>query len=237
MRIYAVLLMLSVGLLVNVGGSMAFAQDDNKPVATDKLPAPSFSDLQPKDRPYLVGPFDKLTIDVFGSPDLSNKDVQVDASGRIAFPLVGVIEAGGKAPEEIASAIAEKLRGRFLRNPQVSVNLKEIVSQRVTIGGEVKKPGVYPVLGRMTLLTAIATAEGWTDYSSKGNVVIFRVADGQKYAAVFNVRAIEAGRYADPEVFPTDVVMVGDTQSRKIWKDFLSAAPLIAPVIYILGRN
>lgn len=237
MRFYAALLLISAGLLGNIGGSAAFAQSDEKPVVTDKLPAPSFTDLQPTDRPYRVGPFDRLVIDVFGSPDLSDKEVQVDASGRIAFPLVGVIEAGGKAPEEIAGMIADKLRGRFLRNPQVSVNLKEIVSQRVTIGGEVKKPGVYPILGRMTLLTAIATAEGWTDYSNKGNVVIFRVADGQKYAAVFNVKAIEAGRYSDPEVFPTDVVMVGDTQSRKIWKDFLSAAPLIAPVIYILGRN
>ena len=48
------------------------------------------------------------------------------------------------------------------------MNLKEIFSQTVTIGGEVKKAGVYPIVGRMTLLTAIASAEGWTEYSQKG---------------------------------------------------------------------
>lgn len=207
------------------------------PQLTDRLPVPSYADLQTSDRPYQVGPFDKLVIDVFGSEALSNKEVQVDASGRIAFPLIGSLEVGGKTPDQISTLIADALRGRFVRNPQVAVNLKEIVSQRITIGGEVKKPGVYPILGRMTLLTAIATAEGWTDFSNKGNVVVFRVSDGKKYAAVYNVKAIEKGRYEDPEIFATDVVMVGDSQGRKIWKDFLSASPLLAPVIYILGRN
>ncbi|MFM7028550.1 MAG: polysaccharide biosynthesis/export family protein [Chakrabartia sp.] len=237
MRSFAALLLVATSLAAATVSTAAFGQSEAAPVVTDKLPAPSFADLEGSDRPYHVGPFDRLTIDVFGSDALSNKEVQVDASGRFGFPLIGTLEVGGKTPEEIAALIADQLRGRYIRNPQVSVNLKEVVSQRVTIGGEVKKPGVYPVLGRMTLLTAIATAEGWTDFSNKGNVVIFRIADGKKYAAVYNVKAIERGRYDDPEIFATDVVMVGDSQGRKIWKDFLSSAPLLAPVIYLLGRN
>lgn len=201
-------------------------------VTDSSLPKPGLDDLQASDRPYRVGPFDKLTIDVFGSPELSSREIQVDASGRITFPLIGTTEVAGKTPGEIGTEMQNRFRGRFIRNPQVTVNLKEIVSQTVTIGGEVKKPGVYPIVGKMTLLTALASAEGWTDISNKGNVVVFRTVGKVNYAAVYNVKAIERGTYNDPEIYANDIVMVGESQSRKIWKDVLGASPLLAPLIY-----
>lgn len=210
---------------------------DLEMVKTDSLPTPSVADMQASDRPYRVGPFDKLTIDVFGSEELSNKEVQVDASGRITFPLIGTIAVAGSTPGEISTKMQDLLRGRYIRDPQVSVNLKEIVSQTLTIGGEVKKPGVYPIVGRMTLMTAIASAQGWTDISRKGEVVVFRTVNGKNYAAVYNVKAIERGNYSDPELFSSDVVMVGESQSRKIWKDFLGTSPLIAPIIYLIANK
>ena len=200
------------------------------------LPNPTIEDMQASSRPYRVGPFDKLIVDVFGSEDLSAKELQIDASGRITFPLVGTLAVAGLTPGEVGRLIENLLRGRFIKNPHVSVNLKEIFSQTVTIGGEVKKPGVYPIVGKMTLMTAIASAEGWTDTSSRVDVVVFRSVKGQNFAAVYNVKAIQKGHYSDPEIFASDVVMVGDSQSRKIWKDFLGAAPLLAPLIYILGQ-
>lgn len=203
-------------------------------LSNSSMPAPGQADLQASSRPYRVGPFDKLTIDVFGSPELSNREVQVDASGRITFPLIGTIETAGKTPGEIGFEMEGLFRGRFIRNPQVSVNLKEIVSQTVTIGGEVKKPGVYPIVGKMTLMTAIASSEGWTDISNKGNVMVFRTVGKTDYAAVYNVKAIERGNYADPEIFANDVIMVGESQGRKIWKDFLNTTPLLSPLIYQL---
>lgn len=199
-----------------------------------ELPPPTLNDLAASNRPYRVGPFDKLMIDVFGSEELSKKEVQVDASGRITFPLIGTVEVAGKTPGEIGMMMQDRFRGRFIRDPQISVNLKEIVSQTVTIGGEVKKPGVYPIVGEMTLMTAIASAEGWTDIANKGEVVVFRKVGGKEYAAIYNVKAIEKGRYADPDIYASDVVMVGDSQARKIWKDVLMASPLLAPIIYIL---
>ncbi len=186
-------------------------------VTDSSLPKPGLDDLQASDRPYRVGPFDKLTIDVFGSPELSSREIQVDASGRITFPLIGTTEVAGKTPGEIGTEMQNRFRGRFIHNPQVTVNLKEIVSQTVTIGGEVRKPGVYPIVGKMTLLTAIASAEGWTDVSNKGNVVVFRTVGKTDYAAVYNVKAIERGNYADPEIFANDIVMIGESQSRKLW--------------------
>lgn len=221
--------------LTGCAGTSTFGgASDLTMVPGDRLPEPTIADLEASTRPYRVGPFDKLTIDVFGSEELSEKEVQVDASGRITFPLIGTLEVSGKTPGEIGEAMQDRFRGRFIRDPQITVNLKEIVSQTVTIGGEVKKPGVYPIVGQMTLMTAIASAEGWTDVASKGEVVIFRRSGGRDFAAIYNVKAIEQGRYRDPEVYASDVVMVGDSQSRKIWKDVLGASPLLAPVIYLL---
>ena len=206
-------------------------------VAGEALPEPTAADLSANERPYRVGPFDVLTIDVFGSEELSKKEVQVDASGRMTFPLIGTLEVAGKTPGEVGELMADRFRGRYIRDPQVTVNLKEIFSQTVTISGEVKKAGIYPIVGRMTLMTAIASAEGWTEFSKKGEVVVLRTVGGKDYAALYDVRAIEKGRYADPEIFASDVVIVGNSNSRRIFRDFLAATPLLAPVVLLLDRN
>lgn len=206
-------------------------------VAGDNLPPPTVADLSANERPYRVGPFDVLRIDVFGSEELSAKELRVDGSGRINFPLIGTMEVAGKTPEEISDMMADRFRGRYIRNPQVTVNVREIVSQTVTISGEVKKAGVYPVIGRMTLIKAIASAEGWTEFSQKGEVVVLRTVNGQEYAALYDMRAIERGRYADPEIYANDVVVVGNSESRRIFRDILTASPLIAPVFLLLNNN
>lgn len=206
-------------------------------VEGNSLPEPTVADLSANERAYRVGPFDVLNVDVFGSEELSKKEIQVDASGRITFPLIGTLEVAGKTPGEVGDLMAERFRGRFIRDPQVTVNLKEIFSQTVTISGEVKKAGVYPIVGKMTLMTAIASAEGWTEFSKKGEVVVLRTVEGQDYAALYDVRAIEKGQYKDPEIFASDVVIVGNSNSRRIFRDFLAASPLLAPIIILLDRN
>lgn len=220
------------------GGSAPIGGASDLTVMTgDSLPPPTLADLAASERPYRVGPFDKLVVDVFGSEELSEKEIQVDASGRMSFPLIGTVAVAGKTPGEIEETLEGLFRGRFIKNPQITVNLKEIVSQTVTIGGEVEEPGVYPVVGKMTLMRAVATAKGTTEFSKKDEVVIFRTVNGSEYAALYDMRAIQRGNYADPEVFANDVVMVGESTSRRIFKDFLGAAPLIAPVIYLLNNR
>ena len=200
-------------------------------VQAQTLPPPEISDLAAQERPYRVGPFDKLSIDVFGIEELRDREFQIDASGRLSFPLAGTIEASGKTPLEIEENIESRLRGRFVRNPQVTVNLKETVSQVVTVSGEVKKPGMFPVVGRMTLMRAIAAAEGTTEFAKKKEVVVFRTIGGVNYAALYDLRAIERGNYADPDIYANDVITVGDSPARRIFRDFLNASPLIAPLI------
>lgn len=200
-------------------------------VVNGELPPPDATSVA--SRPYFIGPFDKLHIDVFGIDALSDKEVQVDASGSMSFPLIGTLDISGKTPSEVATLIEERLRGQYIRNPQVTVNLKETVSQVMTIEGEVREPGLYPVVGRMTLLRAVATAKGTTEFTNPRDVVVFRTAGGQKYAALYDLGAIRNGVYSDPEVFANDIVMVGESRGRRLFKDMLSIAPLLTTPLII----
>ena len=229
---------LSIAVAGCAGRTPALTGGDSVKIAElGNLPEPTRRDLSSASRPYLIGPFDKLRIDVFGAPDLSRDEVQADASGRISVPLIGVLEAAGKTPQELAALIATRLRSNYVRNPQVTVNLKETVSQVVTVDGEVREPGLYPVFGKMTLMRTVATAKGATEFAQLGNVVVFRTVEGQRYAALYNLRQIRQGAYDDPEIFANDIVVVGDNQARRIFRDALAAVPaLVSPLFVLLSR-
>jgi polysaccharide export outer membrane protein len=205
-------------------------------LAATELPPPAGVDASAAERAYRVGAFDKLAINVFGVPELS-QTIQIDAGGRIAFPLAGTITVAGKTPDEIATEIATRLRGRYVRDPQVSVNLEETVSQVVTVDGQVAQPGLYPVVGRMTLMRAIATARGVTEFARLEDVVIFRSVGDREMAALYNLGAIRRGSYPDPEIFAGDIVVVGDSPARRLFRDVLQASPLfLTPIIAVLQR-
>ncbi|WP_299195654.1 polysaccharide biosynthesis/export family protein [uncultured Erythrobacter sp.] len=207
-------------------------------VTATQLPPPAAGEANFAARPYLVGPFDKLVIDVFGIEELSGREVQIDASGRASFPLVGSFEAAGKTPRQIESELAAALAGQYIRDPQVTVNLEETVSQVVTVDGQVREPGLYPVIGRMTLMQGVATASGLTEFAKVDDVVIFREAGGQRYAALYNLGAIRRGIYGDPEIYAGDIVVVGESHSRRMFRDILAATPLLtAPIIALLQNN
>jgi polysaccharide export outer membrane protein len=202
------------------------------------LPPPARQDATMDVRSYTVGPFDKLVIDVFGIEDLSRREVQTDAGARFSFPLAGIVDAGGLTPQEIERLLEDRLRGRYVRNPQVTVNLKETGSQLVTVDGQVREPGLYPVVGRMTLMRAIATAKGLADFAKLDDVVVFRTVEGRKMAGLYNLKLIRRGVYEDPEIYANDVVVVGDSNARRLFKDVLQAAPLITtPLILFLQRQ
>lgn len=203
-------------------------------VAQGSLPPPTDADLYAATRPYKIGPFDTLTINIFGIQELSEMEVQTDASGRIAFPLAGSIEAAGHTPAEVADILRANLIRAHIRDPQVTVNLKETVSQVVTVDGEVREPGLYPAIGDMTLMRAIATAKGTTELAKTSNVIVFRTVEGQKMAALYNLSAIRKGLYPDPELYPNDVVVVSDSQARRLFRDALGLLPALTYVVVSL---
>lgn len=198
------------------------------------LPAPDRNDLTAADRPSLIGPLDTIQVDVFNVPDLS-REMQVDASGRISMPLAGTIDARGKTAGELAQAIEAALRARYVRAPEVTVNIKSSVSQVVTVDGQVVEPGLYPVTNQMTLLRVIASAKGLSEFARQDDVVILRTVEGRKMAGLYNIAAIRRGAYDDPAVYANDVVIVGDSPQRRLFRDFVSLAPLLAaPLIAIV---
>jgi polysaccharide export outer membrane protein len=225
-------------LLASCGGRPVIGGDPHLSVVSGtEMPTPQRFDAMANAVPYYIGPFDRLVIDVFGIDDLSQREFQVDASGRLSFPLAGIIDAKGKTPGELEHVLADRLKLAHLRNPQVTVNLKEAVSRVITVEGQVKKPGMYPVVGRMTLMGAVAKAEGTDEYARLDDVVVFRTVDGKRYAALYNLKAIRHGAYPDPDVYASDVVMVGESTGRRLFKDILSTTPaLVTPLVIALDR-
>lgn len=223
-------------LVVGCAGKPPLGSSDIQVLSGSELPVPTRLDLAAKSRPYLIGPFDKLAIDVFGVEELK-REVQIDASGRLSFPLIGVLDAAGRTPDEVASEIESRLRGQFVRDPQVTVNLEETSSQVVTVDGEVEKPGIFPVVGRMTLMRAVAVAGGSDEYANLQDVVIHREVNGERLVGVYNLQGIRRGNYADPEIYPNDVVIVGDSPTRRMIDKVLGLGSLLTtPLIIALRR-
>lgn len=208
----------------------------------NELPAPTGIDVQQGARASFIGPFTELAVEVFGIPDLS-REILTDGQGDFAYPLIGVVKAAGRTPEEIATEIEERLRGRFVKNPNVTANFKAsespllLQSQAVAVDGEVLRAGQYPVVGKVTLMRAVALAGGLTEFAKQDDVLIFRRVAGQQYVGMYNLGAIRRGNYADPEVYPNDVVIVGDSPARRRFKDILQASPLLTTPLIILGNN
>ncbi len=201
-----------------------------------ELPAPSGADLMAATTPYRVGPLDKLAITVFGAPELSGS-FQADAAGRLSLPLTGQIDAAGKTPAELGALIGERLRGNYVRNPQVTVNLEESTNQMFTVDGQVTQPGSYPVVGSMSLMRAVAAAKGASEFARLDDVVVFRTVNGKSMAALYNLGAIRRGLYRDPQIYANDIVIVGDSKQRRLFQHLLQVAPLLtSPLVIALQR-
>jgi polysaccharide biosynthesis/export protein len=209
-------MILIVSALSACGGRLPLETSQRLTVLADNsaLPAPDRIDLTAPDRQSLIGPLDTIQVDVFNVPELS-REMQVDASGRISMPLLGTIDARGKTSAELASAIESALQGRYVRNPQVTINIRSSISQVVTIDGQVVEPGLYPVTNQLTLLRAIASAKGLSEFARQDDVVILRTVNGRKMAGLYNVAAIRRGAYDDPFIYANDVVVVGDSPQRR----------------------
>ena len=201
-----------------------------------ELPPPGAADLVTSATPYRIGPFDKLAISVFGAPDLSGT-FQTDSSGNLSMPLAGNLAAAGNTPAELAASIEARLRGTYVRNPQVSVNLEGPTSQTFTVDGQVTQPGNYPVVGSMSLMRAVAAAKGASEFARLDDVVVFRTVNNQPMAALYNLSAIRRGLYADPKIYANDVIVVGDSKARRLFEKLLQIAPLLTTPLVIALQN
>jgi len=230
-------------MLAAVSGGCASTSSGLDPAATavtvaDRLPPPSAADSVPG-RDFRLGPNDQIVVEVFGVEELK-REGRIDGAGNFSFPLVGSVQAAGRTPAELASSIEDRLRGRFIRDPQVSVNITELVSQSVAVDGQVTQPGRYVVIGEMTLQEAIASARGLTAEARITEVVVFRTVAGQRMAALFSLKDIREGRYADPDIYAGDVVVVGTSRARQLFRELAQIAPIFSvftPLVYSINNS
>ena len=114
----------------------------------------------------------------------------------------------GRTAQEVERDLTSRLGAKYLQNPQVTVYVKDYNSQRVTVTGAVKKPGVYPIKGRTSLLQVVAMAGGLGD-ASNSTVLVIRENNGKRSAAKFDVSAIQNGKAEDPTLQAGDSIVAG----------------------------
>jgi polysaccharide export outer membrane protein len=218
---------LSLGLLACLSACASDTINSNIPrgVSAYQIIPASATSVAPEE--YHIGPLDALDITVLQEPELSTKAAPVDAFGNVNLALIGDVKAGGKTANELAREIAERYRQRYLRNPQVSVVVAKPVAQKIAVQGEVVQPGVYPIEGPTTLLGALSLAKGETRTAALNDVVVFRNVQGQRAAASFDIREIRSGRAADPQIRTNDMIIVGYSKSKRMWRDVISSMPLL----------
>lgn len=228
---------LLAGCLLALGGCSSdklVGRPDLVTVSQGEMPAPTRQDQVSQQRPYYIGPNDRLSISVYGIREL-DQTVQADGNGKISVGLIGSVDATGKTPSELASELEQRFR-IYVRQPKVTVNVEQ-VSQIITVEGEVQEPGLYPVAGRLTLLRSVALAKGLTAYANTNYVVVFRTVNGRKMAALYDLRAIRQGIYDDPEVYANDVVSIGESRSARIFQLVSQSSGLLAaPLVALLNR-
>ena len=207
-------------------------------VDASELPGPEGQVGATQGYTYRIGPYDKLIIDVFGIDSLTDRRITADGAGTITLPIAGPVNLNDLTVGEATDRIAQQLRAGYVRDPRVSVNLEQSVSRFVTIDGEVKQSGNYPVISGMTLMRGVAAAQGAGEFAKLQEVVIHRKVQGRQMIALYDLQAIRRGAYADPVLYPGDIVVVGDSPGRRLVQQLVQVAPLlVAPLIGVLDNN
>jgi polysaccharide biosynthesis/export protein len=148
---------------------------------------------------YRIGPGDVLQILVWKEPDASVPSVVVRADGKITVPLVKEIEAAGLTPAELEKLLAEKLT-RFIRDADVTVVPKEILSQKVYLVGAVRKEGPVPIQSAMTVLQALNMAGGVNEYAKRSRIYILRNENGKQVRLPFDYQAVIRGERPEQNI-------------------------------------
>lgn len=215
------------GIILTLCLSMGLSACHNTSHMARELPQPdplALATVQPE---YRLAPGDVLMVKVFQVDDLE-RQVRVDNDGRISLPLIGAMPAAGLGVAELERQVADRYRGGFLQDPQVSIFVQEANGRRVTVTGAVDEPGIYPVVGaNLTLQQALAQAKGVSSVASRGNVIVFRTVQGQKMVARFDLTDIEHGRAPDPEIYGGDVVVVYRSDARLLLRTVLELTPFV----------
>jgi len=157
---------------------------------------------------YKIGAQDVLRIDVWKEAELT-RTVPVRPDGKISLPLLNDVQAAGLTPAELSKVISEGLK-KFINSPQVTVTVSEINSRRVYVTGEVAHAGAFPLLPNMTVLQALSSSGGFTQFAKTKAIYVLRSEDGKQVKHPFNYKEVLAGRKQEENIAlePGDVIVV-----------------------------
>ncbi len=182
---------------------------------------------------YKIGRQDLLELKVFDLKEL-DQTVRVADDGSITLPLLGRLEVAGLSKGELEGLIAKLLEERFVRNPQVTIFVKEYQSKKVAVSGAVKKPDTYEMLGEKTLLEMISLAGG-LDKDLGKEIIIFRPQEDGTHRIAIDLDKLvyEADPALNVAVLPGDIVYVPSVEKVRI---FVTGA-VKAPNLYEVPRS
>jgi len=183
--------------------TLAMAQDTTarNSANTEMRSAGAASTTTPRshDDAYIIGVDDVLAINVWKEPEVS-KTVPVRSDGKISLPLAGEVQASGQTPRQLELDLSRRLAS-YIAQPEVTVIVQEIKSQKFNILGQVAKPGAYPIANNPTVLDAIAQAGGFRDFAKQKSIyVLRRNPDGTESRLLFNYKDMIKGKNADQNI-------------------------------------
>jgi polysaccharide export outer membrane protein len=148
---------------------------------------------KPHDDSFVIGNDDVLAINVWKEPDIS-RSIPVRSDGKISLPLVGEVQAAGQTPLKLEKEIARKLQS-YISEPEVTVMVQQINSQKFNILGQVARPGSYALANSPTVLDAIALAGGFRDFAKQKSIYVLRQnSDGSQSRFPFNYKDVVSGK-------------------------------------------
>jgi polysaccharide biosynthesis/export protein len=199
------LLSIGLGTMMLATGNTP-AQDAGK--STSKPAQPAAQSVGAPDSSYKIGPQDVLRIDVWKEGEIS-RAVPVRPDGKISLPLLNDVQAAGLTAMELANNITEGLK-KFITSPQVTVSVTEINSRRVYVTGEVTRPGAFPLLPNMTVLQAVTSGGGFTQFARTKNIYVLRNEGGKQTKYPFNYNDVVKGKRPEENITlqPGDTIVV-----------------------------
>lgn len=187
------------------GGCFLFGRDSK---AAD--PPQFVPETSAKGTSVTLGVSDIFEVKVYGEPDLSGV-YRVSSDGLINFPLVGTLKVEGLGATELSELLTKSLKEGFLKNPQVSIFVKEYSSKKVFVFGEVAKPGTYAYEDDMTIIQTITLAGGFSKGAAKNKVSVTRTEDGTEKRVFLSVEEIGRGKEKNFFMKPGDIVFVPES--------------------------
>jgi len=188
--------------------SSAWAQAPDKNASGSAAKTVEPSATLAVDSDYKIGPQDVIRIDVWKEPDIS-RTIPVRPDGKISVPLLNDVQASGLTAMQLGASLREGL-SKYLTNPQVTVTVTEINSRRVYLTGEVNRPGALPLLPNMTVLQALSSAGGFTQFAKLKSIYIMRTENGKQVKHPFNYKEVVKGNLSEQNILlqPGDVIVI-----------------------------